>query len=231
MAEQLPLALGHRPAVGRQDYLVAPCNSDAVRWIDRYPDWPNGGLVLWGEAASGKSHLVEVWRAQSGGEVIAASDLDRRDARELAMAPGVAIDGVDGEAGGKLGRGRETVMFHLYNVLREQNKCLLLTGRRPVKAWPLELADLRSRLLALPVAGIGQPDDGTLTAVLLKLLYDRQLVVGEEVLDYAVLRMERSFHAARRLVDDLDRQSLADKGRVTTALVRKILGRTVATGE
>lgn len=231
MAEQLPLALGHRPAVGRQDYLVAPCNSDAVGWIDRYPDWPNGGLVVWGEAASGKSHLVEVWRERSGGEVIGAGDLDRCDVRELATAPGVAIDGADGEAGEKLGRRRETVMFHLYNVLREQDKCLLLTGRRAVKAWPLELADLRSRLLALPVAGIGQPDDGTLTAVLLKLLYDRQLVVGEDVLDYAVLRMERSFRAARRLVEDLDRQSLADKRRVTTALVRQILGRTSATGE
>ncbi len=231
MAEQLPLALGHRPAVGRQDYLVAPCNDDAVRWIDRYPDWPNGGLVLWGEAASGKSHLVEVWRARSGGEVIAASALESRDPRELATAPGVAIDEADGGTGEALGRRRETVMFHLYNVLREQNKCLLLSGRRAAKSWPLELPDLRSRLLALPAAGIGQPDDETITAVLVKLLHDRQLVVGEGVLDFAVARMERSFGAALRLVEDLDRRSLADKRRVTTALVRQILGRAGAGSE
>ena len=222
MAEQLPLALGHRPAYERQDYLVAPCNTDAVGWIDQYPDWPNRGLVLWGEPASGKSHLVEVWRARTGGHVITGAALAEADPRALAAAPGVAVDGAD--CG--LDPRRETVMFHLYNALREQNKCLLLTSRRAVRWWSLELADLRSRLLALPAAGIGQPDDGTITAVLGKLLYDRQLTVGDDVLAYAVRRMERSFLAAHRLVEDLDRQSLADKRRVTMRLVRQILDRT-----
>lgn len=224
MAEQLPLALGHRTAYGRQDYLVAACNGEAVGWIDRYPDWPNRGLVLWGEPASGKSHLVEVWKARTGGHVITGAELGAADPRALAAAPAVAVDGADRD----LDPRRETVMFHLYNVLAEQNKCLLLTGQRAVRWWPLELADLRSRLLALPAAGIGQPDDGTITAVLGKLLYDRQLVVGEEVLAYAVRRMERSFLAAHRLVEDLDRQSLADKRRVTTTLVRRILDRGAA---
>ena len=42
-AIQLPLDLGHRPALGREDFLVAPSNQGAVAWIDRWPDWPGPG--------------------------------------------------------------------------------------------------------------------------------------------------------------------------------------------
>ena len=34
--EQLPLLLSYRKAFGRDDFIVARCNEEAVRWIDRY---------------------------------------------------------------------------------------------------------------------------------------------------------------------------------------------------
>lgn len=34
-AAQLPLALDFRPALGGDDFLVAPGNADAVAWLDR----------------------------------------------------------------------------------------------------------------------------------------------------------------------------------------------------
>lgn len=34
LAEQIPLALELRPALGREDFLVAPPNAVAVAWID-----------------------------------------------------------------------------------------------------------------------------------------------------------------------------------------------------
>lgn len=218
-AEQLPLALGHRPASGRADFLVAPCNGDAIAWIDQYPNWPGGGVIVWGEAACGKSHLVEVWRQRSGGEVVAAAALADLDPHALAAAPALAIEG--GDEG--LSAHGETVMFHLYNLLREQNKLVLVTGRQAPVHWPVALADLRSRLLALPAVSIGLPDDDTVAAVLVKLFADRQLSVDDKVLTYALGRMERSFAGARRLVAAVDRQSLARRQPVTVALVRQVL--------
>ena len=41
---QLPLELAPRPALGREDFLVAPSNEVAVAWIDRWPDWPGPAL-------------------------------------------------------------------------------------------------------------------------------------------------------------------------------------------
>ncbi len=63
---QLALDFGHRPALGREDFLVAPCNEDAVAWVDRWPDWPGPALVIHGPAGCGKTHLAQVWRRRSG---------------------------------------------------------------------------------------------------------------------------------------------------------------------
>ncbi|HCX66789.1 MAG TPA: chromosomal replication initiator DnaA, partial [Rhodobiaceae bacterium] len=66
MIRQLVLELGHRPASGREDFLVAPSNEAAVALIDSWPDWPDRIVALAGPEGSGKTHLAEVWRAASG---------------------------------------------------------------------------------------------------------------------------------------------------------------------
>jgi chromosomal replication initiation ATPase DnaA len=102
---------------------------------------------------------------------------------------------------------------------------VLLLARDPPARWPLALPDLRSRLLALPTVAVGAPDDALLAAVLLKLLADRQAVVGGDVLSYLTARMERSFAAAGRLAEALDQAALAEKRPITPALARQVLER------
>ena len=62
-------------------------------------------------------------------------------------------------------------------------------------------------------------------AVLVKLFADRQLRVAPEVVRFLWPRMERSFEAARRLVDALDAASLAAKKEITVPLARQVLER------
>jgi len=100
---------------------------------------------------------------------------------------------------------------------------LLLTGREAPSRWGLGLPDLTSRLATLPVASIGAPDDALLQVLLLKLFADRQLKVGPDVLAYLLPRMERSFLAARALVEEVDAAALAMKRPVTIPLLREIL--------
>ena len=63
--QQIPLNLGHRTALGRDDFLVAPNNHDAVAWIDLWPEWPAPCFILYGPVASGKTHLGAVWAERS----------------------------------------------------------------------------------------------------------------------------------------------------------------------
>lgn len=219
-ARQLPLDLGHRPAMGAEDFLVADSNSDAVTWLDRWPDWPAPALVLHGPAGSGKTHLTQVWRHRTNAVTADPAILAEADPLALISARGaVAID--DAEA--VCGTPGETILFHLYNLAREQGGHLLLTARRPPSRWPILLPDLASRLRAAPAVAVAEPDDSLLGAVMVKLFADRQVRVGVEVVAYLLPRIERSFAAARRMVAALDAASLARRGPITVPLARAVL--------
>lgn len=215
---QLPLDLGFRPALGRADFLVAPCNAAAVAWLDRWPRWPGPALALWGPAASGKTHLLEAWRARSEAVKIESEALASAAVpRLLGAARAVAID--DAAAAD------EEALLHLYNLLAERRGSLLLAAREPPARWALALADLRSRLLASPAVALEAPDDALLAAVLVKLFADRQLRISEEVIGYLLPRLERSFAAAQAIVAALDVAALAGQRAVTVKLAREVLNR------
>ena len=216
MDRQLVLDLPHRPAQGREDFLVAACNEDAVSWIDRWPDWQGGSLALYGATGSGKSHLAEVWRARSGGVLIDASDLTVSAVPEIARAGAVILNHADAV-------GEEVALLHLINLLRQDGGFLLCLSDEAPGRWNTQLADLRSRLIAMQSVGIAEPDDHLLGAVMLKLLSDRQLRVPLEVISFLVARIERSFAAARTMVVMLDRLAAGEMRPLTIALARKAL--------
>lgn len=223
MTAQLPLDLGHRPALGREDFLVAECNAAAVAWIDRWPDWPGGGLALHGPAGCGKSHLAEVWRGRSGAIRLDAALLAGAEPPQLLGTARACV--IDGLYDSGAARPDERRLLHLYNLMRERGGHVLFAARAAPARWPVALPDLRSRLGALPAVEIGPPDDVLLAAVLVKLFVDRQLAVGADVIDYLARRMERSFEAARRLVAALDREALAAHRRIALPLAREVLRR------
>ena len=220
-ARQLVFDLGHRPAHGRADFLVAPSNRDAVAWIDLWPDWPAPALVIYGPAACGKSHLSAVWRDRAGAALIGADELAGGRAAELfSRGSHLAIDPVDPWIGD---RAAETTLFHLYNLAKEEGKTLLLTMRAAPVHLSFALPDLASRLRAAPCAPIHAPDETLLGAVLVKMFADRQLAFAPDALDYVLPRMERSFAAARDLVERADALALAEKRAVSVPLMRRLL--------
>jgi len=219
-SRQLALDLGHRPALGQGDFLVSASNADAVAWLDRWPDWPAGGLALWGPPGCGKSHLVNVWRARSGARLLGAGELTA--APRALLEEGAAHIVLDG-AGAPLGETGERSLNHLYNLVREAGGTLMLAGRRPPARWTIGLADLRSRLAALPAIEVMAPDDDLIAGLLVKLFADRQLGVERPVIDYLAARMERSFESARQLVDAIDRDALSRRRRITVPLVAGVL--------
>lgn len=214
--DQLLLDLGHRAALGAEDFLPAPCNREALAWLGRWPDWPAPGLILYGPEGCGKTHLARIFAAYAGAvrlEPDAAIDPEAvLPARALVLDPVLPL-------------GDELRLLRLYNRQRERGGHLLLTARRPVAAWPIRLPDLASRLRALPAIEVEAPDDALLGALLLKLFQDRQLRVSDGVITYLMQRMERSFAAARRIVAALDALSLKRQRAITVIMVRDLLDR------
>ena len=219
--KQLPLDLGFRSTMGRTDFLIGDSNMDAVGWIDRWPQWGAPMLCIQGPPASGKSHLCSVWQRQSKAAFINPENLVKLSAQEIfESGTAIAIDGLDPWLGE---REAETTLFHLYNMLREEQRTMLITMRMAPSSSDFAIPDLASRFRAAPVVTIQSPDDALLSALLVKQFADRQLKIPAEVLTYIVPRMDRSFAAARELVLLADRMALAEKGKITIPLMRRVL--------
>lgn len=212
---QLTFDLAHRPALGAEDFLVSGSNAEAVARIDAWREWPRASALLVGSRQSGKSHLAQVWRLKTRADVMTAADLNE-EAAASCTGP-LVVEDVD------RGIGDERALFHLLNLAREHGRALLVTSARPAGELALTLPDLRSRLRALPVIGIGPPDGELLRAVLVKLFSDRQLLVEPHVIAHLALHMDQSMAAANRIVAEIDRRALEAHRRVTRALAAEVL--------
>jgi len=222
-AEQFPLELGHTVALGVEDFLVAPCNRNAVEWIGRWPDWPFTALVFAGPPGCGKTHLAELWRARAKAHTVDLSASANMVEQGASIAEGARTAMLDDADTLLYDRRAEIALLQLYNMVRAANGQLLLTATKPPSQWTIGLADLASRLNSAMVVTIDPPDDALLAALAVKLFADRQIIVAEGVIPLMLARGERSFAGIGRAVDALDRAALSAKRSITVALARDVL--------
>ena len=208
---QLVLPLEVRSASGRDDFIVASANQQAVAFIDSWPGWPAPAAALHGPAASGKSHLAAIWAQKAGARIISAANL-------LDGVPGGALV-VEDVASGIA----EAPLF----ALLERGAPLLITSQVAPADWPqafgLSLPDLVSRARALLAFPLWAPDEALLMGLAVKLFADRQLQVPENVVLHMVRSLERSPGAVRDFVARADAAALAQKRPVNLSLIKDLL--------
>ncbi len=207
--EQLPLDLPVRSAMNAAGFVVSDSNRDAVAWLDRWPDWPNRILAVYGPPGCGKTHLAHVWQARSAARFLEPSALE-----QLPLQESLILDGI---------RLPEEHLFHLINHVRAQQTALLILDREPPARWAVRLPDLASRLASVPAVEVQPPDDTLLAAVLAKHFADRQVDVAPEVIAYLVKQIERSFTAAEIMARRLDREAMARRAPISIKLAREVL--------
>ena len=219
MSQQLSFDLPVIPALGRDDFMIAPSNAVAVAMIEATQDWVGEKLVLCGPTGSGKTHLAHVWAGTQNGQIIVASDLIYADIPALALTP-TAIENLPDIA---KNQAAQTALFHLHNLMQSNGQPLLMTGTGAPNHWGMSLPDLQSRIDAAGVATLNAPDDTLLSAVIAKQFNDRQLMPRPDVIPYLVLRIDRSFAAARDVVAAMDEHSLSRHKPLTRALAGQVL--------
>ncbi|EKS40200.1 DnaA ATPase domain-containing protein [Afipia clevelandensis] len=214
---QLALALPHAESLTRDNFLDGAANAQALALIDGWPDWPNRVMMLAGPEGSGKSHLATIWATEAGARSVAAHALTSANVPGELATGALVVDDLDPASFD------ERALFHLLNLAREDGAYILLTGRVSPSSFDVTLHDLRSRLRAVPVIALTPPDDQLFRALIVKFCADRQMSVDESLVSYLATRIERSFAAARRSVEQIDEEALRRGRPVTRALAAEVL--------
>ena len=174
--------------------IVGASNADAVRYLRHVSTWPVRTAVLTGPRGSGRSLMGRLFARETGGRV---------------------IDGHDSVS--------EEEVFHAWNAAQASNTPLLIIADAPPHEWNIGLPDLASRLRAVPVLTIGEPDDCLARDLIDALFAQRGMAIAPEIPSYVVPRMERSYAMIHRVVAALDAASLEKARRVSIRLTRETL--------
>lgn len=224
--KQIALDIGLASAPSFDNFFAGP-NEAALRHLQL---WAGNSLrspvptYLWGEAGSGKSHLLKAFAevlCEQGATVgwIDASVLDPPEFDERWVA--VLMDDC-----------------HLYTAVQQQAafnwfvnamsaadgqpRCVLAAGALP----PADLAlreDLRTRLGWGHVFALHALTDAERRTVLRQEADARGIFLGDEAMDFILSRFSRDLGNLMQLLDQLDGYSLQTQRAITIPLIKSML--------
>ncbi len=220
--QQLPLMLEHRRLLGREDFLVSPCNIEAVEWIDVYPEWyGNNGIVVIGAKSSGKTHLSWLFSEKSNAKVYQVDEIKNEIFSDIVpVNSALVIDDVDKGIGDY---DLEETLFHIINYALECNTKLFFTSSVILNNLDFQVMDLKTRLLSFPVANIYAPDDDLLKSLIVKQFMERGIVVEPDVVEYIVKHIERDSRSVSFLVERADLLAVSEKRKITIPFIKKVI--------
>lgn len=225
---QIPLPLAGRDRPGFELFRAGD-NAAAVAALQRIAGGEStGNLYLWGEGATGKSHLLHAAcrdAAQAGRRAVliplaargtlTPALLDALEGLDL-----VCVDDLDAVAGQA---DWEQALFHLFNRSREAGRSLVFTACTAPAGVAIALPDLKSRLgwdLTFRLAPLAEADR---FAALRERAAARGIEIPGEVMDFLVRRVARDMHSLFDWLDRLDHASLAAGKRLTVPFVRRLI--------
>jgi chromosomal replication initiation ATPase DnaA len=197
--------------------VVATANRDAAHLLTEWRAWPGGALALAGPRGAGKTHLALAWALEVGARQVSG-----------AAAPDDAA-AIFRESGGRLfvddadAAGNDAMLWRVLDLARADGGAVLLVGARPPAAWPVALPDLRSRLAALPVARLGEPDEALMEVVLRRICREQFIQLSDDAVRFLVRRLPRTFAAARSWAAALDAELVRGARPVSLAGAKRAL--------
>ena len=202
---------------GRNDEAVATLGRMAAGQI------PETGIVLWGGAGVGKTHLLQATIAAAARRRNTTFCPDGAAVPAEPPAPDalVAVVGVD-----RADASQQARLFSLYNALKAGGGHLLASAAVPPALMPLR-EDVRSRLGWGLVFEILPLADGDKPAALARYARARGFALPDDVIAYLLAHGRRDMSSLLATLLALDRYSLANKRPITLPLLKEWLQRTL----
>ncbi|EJM98204.1 DnaA regulatory inactivator Hda [Herbaspirillum sp. YR522] len=175
-------------------------------------------LYLWAESGVGKSSLLQAIAREVGqhARLIGASAAEP-EFDYTTQVSHYLIDDVD-----QLPEPTQVAAFNLFNQIREQGGWLISTGKLPPTRLEMR-EDLRTRLGWGLIYQVHDLSDDEKIAALLHAALARGMEVPLGVLQYMLTHYRRDMPSLSRMLDALDRYSLATKRAITLPLLRELI--------
>lgn len=188
-------------------------------------DGEGHGCWLWGEAATGKTHLLQAVCDRAGDRAVFVP-LSMFAAAGPAVLEGLAsrdlvcVDDIENVVGDP---DWETALFDLCNQLVDAGGQLIVAASTTPRECRIKLPDLASRLSRLPVFHVHALDDEQRVGALQLRARHRGLELPAETARYLLKRSRRDMASLYELLDKLDLEALRAKRRLTIPFVRDVL--------
>ena len=194
----LPISAAAKPSL---DNYVAGANAEALEHVRSLA---RGELIeavvyLWGEAGSGRTHLLRA-AASANPALVTADDVDSLDAAA------------------------QQALFSAINAAREGGAAVLAAGSVPPTQLGLR-EDLRTRLGWGLVYHLKPLADAEKALYLRNEASRRGFALSDEVVWYLLHHLPRDLGRLHAILDRLDQHSLARQRAVTLPLVRELLSK------
>ena len=225
MAQQLTFELAGTPPATFESFVTGP-NVEAVQTLQSIANHElrETGVVLWGAAGAGKTHLLQAaieHAAAHGRAAIFVADPHAHFVMPETTHAMVAVDRVDAADADAQAR-----LFTLYNRLAELGGQLLASAAVPPGCMGLR-DDLRTRLGWGLVFEIVPLSDADKPSALAAFAHARGFRLSDEVIDWLLAHGRRDMASLVQTLEALDRHSLALQRPVTVPLLRDWLQRQI----
>ena len=166
---------------------------------------------LYGPNKSGKSYLAQIWLSKNYSiELKNNFEILLDNKRNILIDNLISFD--------------QEKIFHIVDYCILNNLKLLITSNIKINEIKFQFKDLSSRLKTFTNLEIYNPDDEMLLVILTKLLTDRQFIINSnDVFEYILRRVDRSYKGINEIVNKLDIISLEKKRQLTIPLIKEIL--------
>lgn len=200
------------------DFIVTKANKYGYEAVKNWPGiwgrdpYPNS-LILYAPRRSSKSFIAHIWQKKSNALFINPENFNLES---IDSSDAFIIEDIE-----KLDMYEEKLL-HIFNLINEKKKYLLLTASSLVKL-PFKLTDLSSRIKSLYNISLDGPDDELIKIMLIRHFSARSLKIDISVINYIITRIERNFDAIANIVEVIDKSSLTQKRKITIPFVKNIL--------
>jgi DnaA-homolog protein len=182
-------------------------------------DHSQRSLTLWGEAGSGKTHLLRAVVANGQGNGLSAAYLDAPQTPQIVeqQVDLLALDNVQ-----RLDETAQIALFNLFNQFRDQGKLLVVTTDVAPAQLPVR-DDLKTRLAWGLVYQVSALTDTEKIQALKNHALERGMRLPEDVVEYCLRHLRRDLPTLMATLDALDEWSLTTKKPVTIAMVKELV--------